>query len=327
MSDLIQRFRDGDRRALARLLSHVENQSSLGLRAVREVFGSTGQAHVVGVTGPPGAGKSTLVNALIRALRDQGRTVGVLAIDPSSPLTGGATLGDRIRMMENFADAGVYIRSLATRGQLGGLTLAVSGAVHLLDAFGFEMILIETVGVGQDEVDIADAADTTVLLQVPGLGDSVQTIKAGVLEIADILVVNKSDRPDARQLMRDLRTMLSLGEHGASVPPILATIASEGTGVPKLVEAIDEHRVALARSGADRGRSRRRLTREVELLARSHFALWLDQQMDDPELTETFELLEARQVDPAAVANEILGRVLPDGRQTRSSAASPSPRA
>lgn len=316
MSDLIQRFLAGDRRALARLLSHVENRTDLGARAVRESFGRTGRAHIVGITGPPGAGKSTLTNALISELRGRGRTVGVLAIDPSSAITGGATLGDRIRMMENHADEGVYIRSMATRGQMGGLALAATGAIHLLDAYGFDVVLVETVGVGQDEVDIAETADTTLLVQVPGLGDSIQTIKAGIMEIADILVVNKADRPDARQLVRDLRNMLLLGEQteGAWKIPIVETVATEGTGVPRLVDRVDEHRAWLASDDRRRSRIERRLAREVALLARERFDEWVAARFQSPDLAEARDALLARRTDPGTVAAQLLeGALHPAG--------------
>ncbi len=304
--DLIQRFLSGERRALARLLSHVEDRTELGRRAIREVFSRTGSAHVIGITGPPGAGKSTLVNALIRAYRESGKTVAVVAIDPSSTLSGGATLGDRIRMMENYADNGVFIRSMATRGQLGGLSLAVGGAVHLFDAFGFDMVLIETVGVGQDEVDVADAADTTIVLQVPGLGDSIQTIKAGVLEIADILVVNKADRPDARQLVRDLRNMLLLGEHGDRMPPIVQTVATESDGIQKLMSEIAEHRDHLIVSGAADERVRRRLEREVSLLAKEQFEIWLREWFQSPEHGSAVDALAHRQADPGSITDHLI---------------------
>jgi LAO/AO transport system kinase len=304
--DLIERFQNGERRALARLLSHVEDRTDLGRRAIHELFGRTGRAHVVGITGPPGAGKSTLVNALIRSYREAEKTVAVVAIDPSSTLSGGATLGDRIRMMENYADDGVFIRSMATRGQLGGLSLAVGGTVHLFDAFGFDMILIETVGVGQDEVDVADAADTTIVLQVPGLGDSIQTIKAGVLEIADILVVNKADRPDARQLVRDLRNMLLLGEHGERMPPIVQTTATEAEGIERLISEIDEHHEYLRSSGEADQRVRRRLEREVSLLAREQFDTWLRAWFQDDAHEQSIDALAQRRADPGTITDQLI---------------------
>jgi GTPase len=304
--ELVTRFLAGDRRALARLLSHVEDRTELGRRSLREIFQRTGNAHVVGITGPPGAGKSTLVNALIRRYRDDEQTVAVIAIDPTSALSGGATLGDRIRMMDNYADQGVFIRSMATRGQLGGLSLAVGGAVHLFDAFGFDIVLIETVGVGQAEVDVADAADTTIVVQVPGLGDSIQTIKAGVLEIADILVVNKADRPDARQLVRDLRNMLLLGDHGTRMPPIVPTIATEADGVARLVDEIAAHHQYLEESGTADDRVRQRLRREVAQFAREQFNLWLLDWLRDPANDEVVARLLRREDDPGTVADRLL---------------------
>jgi LAO/AO transport system kinase len=218
---LVEQFRAGNRRALARILTQVENDTAAGREALRALFEASGRAHVVGVTGPPGAGKSTLVNRLIATWRGRGRTVAVVAVDPSSSLTGGATLGDRVRMMETYADEGVFIRSMATRGALGGLARATRGLVWMLDAFGFDLVIIETVGVGQDEVEVARTAHTTLLLQVPGLGDDIQAIKAGVLEIADILVVNKADRPGAGELKRDLAMMLTLGGEDARFEHLL----------------------------------------------------------------------------------------------------------
>lgn len=314
MQDLIDRFLQGDRRALSRLITQVENRTQLGAEAVRRSFDRTGSAHIVGITGPPGAGKSTLVNALIREFRSQGKSVAVLAIDPSSILTGGATLGDRIRMNENYADPSVYIRSMATRGQMGGLALAVTGAAHLLDAYGFEIVLIETVGVGQDEVDIAEMADTTLVLQVPGLGDSIQTIKAGILEVADILVVNKSDRPDARQLVRDLRNMLLLSEATARSIPIVETTATEGEGLPRLAKTIEEHRDHLIAVDERKARASRRLLREVKLLAREEIDRSLNEELASPRFGRYRDELGRRSVDPGTVAHRLIETLRDENR-------------
>jgi LAO/AO transport system kinase len=305
VSDLIDRFLAGDRRALARLLSHAENRTELGQLARQVVFDRTGRAQVVGVTGPPGAGKSTLINALIPEFRSRGRTVAVLAVDPSSPLTGGATLGDRIRMLENADDAGVYIRSMATRGQMGGLASAVSSAVHLLDAFGFDLILIETVGTGQGEVDIAEIADSTLLLQVPGSGDSIQTIKAGILEIADVLVVNKADQPGSHQVVRDLRNML-LGDTADRHISIIETVATNGTGIANLADAINSHRVQLAETGRQSRRAESRLLHEVERLARERFDHWLSELLHGEDLAVERQALFDRRIDPGSVAEHII---------------------
>ena len=306
--ELVRRFRARERPALARLISFIENDRPAGLRAMAELYRDTGNAYVVGITGPPGAGKSTLTNALIRAYRDRGETVGVIAVDPSSALTGGATLGDRIRMLENFDDPGVYIRSMATRGEMGGLSVAVGGVVHLLDAYGFDIICIETVGVGQDEVDIADLADTTVLLQVPGLGDAIQAIKAGVLEIADILVVNKADQPGANDLVRDLRTMLRLGERRDWTPPIVETVASAGSHIDTLINMIDRHQAFLVESGTGASRLRLRTRSEVARLARRQLALAVSEELDTDEGSRCLEAVEQRQSDPLHTAVEVARR-------------------
>jgi LAO/AO transport system kinase len=221
----------------------LEQGTAAGQRALADLYAATGQAHVVGITGPPGAGKSTLVSALIGSIRETGRRVAVVAVDPSSPISGGAVLGDRIRMMERQADTGVFIRSMAARGRVGGLAAATADVVHVLDAAGFDVILIETVGAGQDGVDIASLAQTVVVLQVPGLGDGVQAIKAGMLEVGDILVVNKADLPGARDLGRLLRqAVMPLAQEVERQIPVMRTVASTGEGIDELRGAIDEHR-------------------------------------------------------------------------------------
>jgi len=306
---LLDRFRSGERRALARLLTQIENDTSAGREALRALFGATGRAHVVGVTGPPGAGKSTLVNRLIATWRERGRSVAVVAVDPSSSLTGGATLGDRVRMMETWADEAVFIRSMATRGALGGLARATRGIVWTLDAFGFDTIIIETVGVGQDEVEVARVAHTTLLLQVPGLGDDIQAIKAGVLEVADLLVVNKADRPGAGELKRDLAMMLTLGGHppeGAWRVPILATIAARGEGVVALVDKVEEHQRMLRASGAWARRERATLLDEVQGLVRSRVVAQVGRLFsEDARFEQMLDALVDRALDPVTAAEQV----------------------
>ncbi|HEX5504869.1 MAG TPA: methylmalonyl Co-A mutase-associated GTPase MeaB [Thermomicrobiales bacterium] len=307
--ELVARFRAGERRALARLLTQIENGTPAGREALRALYAGSGQAHVVGVTGPPGAGKSTLVNRLIGAWRARGRTVAVVAIDPSSSLTGGATLGDRVRMMETYADEGVFIRSMATRGNLGGLARATRGAVWLLDAFGFDIVIIETVGVGQDEVEVARTAQTTLLLQVPGLGDDIQAIKAGILEIADLLVINKADRPGAHELKRDLAMMLTLGGHtpaGAWRIPILETVAPKGEGVEALADAAERHLAYLKDSGEWARRERAVALDEVRTLVRARVVAQVDRLFhDDPAFDTLLDRLVARALDPVTAAEDV----------------------
>jgi LAO/AO transport system kinase len=265
---LSARVLDGDRRALARLLTHIENDDELGRTALDRLYPHSGKAHLVGITGPPGAGKSTLVNELIRSYRARGNRIAVVAVDPSSPFTGGATLGDRIRMTEWHADPDVFIRSMASRRHGGGLAAQTLAVVHVLDAAGFDPVIVETVGTGQDEVAIADLALTTVLVQAPGLGDSIQTLKAGALEIADILVITKADRPESGELARDLLRLKSLrqGERPAWDPPVLKTSATQREGIDEVVTTICRHSAWLAETGERDRRQRRIVATEIAAL-------------------------------------------------------------
>ena len=273
MSDLVARARGGEPRAVARLVSYVENAPVGGGERLREVMAALaphgGNAHIVGLTGAPGVGKSTTTSALVRELRSAGRTVAVLAVDPSSPFSGGALLGDRIRMTDHATDPGVFIRSMASRGHLGGLAWSAPQAIRVLDAAGFDVVLVETVGVGQSEVEIAGLADTTVVLLAPGMGDGIQAAKAGILEIGDLYVVNKADRDGATKVQRDLRGMLRLTDRteGAWTPPVLTAVAQSGKGLAEVVGALDEHRDWLRSSGTLELRRTRRARAEVEAIA------------------------------------------------------------
>lgn len=258
---LIDRFLDGDRRALARLLTRVENQDDEIMPTLGQVFSRTGNAWRIGVTGPPGAGKSTLVNGLVERYRDQDQPVGVVAFDPTSPFTGGAVLGDRVRMEKVSRDPEVFIRSMATRGHLGGLAVGVDEACDLMDAFGKSRVFIETVGVGQSELEVADSADTTLVVIVPQSGDAIQALKAGLMEIADIYILNKCDRDGADEAHRELQSILHLKyiEEGGWAPPIVRTVARSGEGLDEIVEAVKRHREHLESSGALKQRREKRV--------------------------------------------------------------------
>jgi LAO/AO transport system kinase len=323
-STLAQRLLDGDRRALARAISLVEDDRPEGWELVKQVYPHTGKAAVVGFTGPPGVGKSTLIGALTKLRREAGRSVGVLSIDPSSPFTQGALLGDRIRLSEHFLDPGVFIRSMANRGALGGLSEAALQAALLLDAAGRQDVFVETVGVGQAEIDIIDHADTIVLVLMPGSGDSIQALKAGVMEIPDVIVINKADHPLTDTMVREIRGVLSLAnldptpEEGAHGPegrvgswrvPIVKTEASNGTGVPELVERLDEHRTHILAEGHLDERRARNLRNEVLAIATARMRRRLEQELHgDAEFKSLIEQVIERRLDPASAAAALLER-------------------
>ncbi len=318
-STLAQRLLAGDRRALARGISLVEDNRAEGWQLVREVYPHTGRAAVVGFTGPPGVGKSTLIGALTRVRREAGRTVGVLSIDPSSPFTHGALLGDRIRLGEHFLDPGVFIRSMANRGALGGLSEAALQAVLLLDAAGREDVFVETVGVGQAEVDIIDHADTVVLVLMPGSGDSIQAMKAGVMEIPDVIVINKADHPLTDTMVREIRGVLSLAnldrDDAAAAAaarwrvPIVRTEAAHGRGVEELVERLEDHRAHILAAGQLAERRRRNLRGEVLALASARMRRRLEARLHgDAELERLLEEVVERRLDPASAAAALLER-------------------
>jgi LAO/AO transport system kinase len=308
-TDLVDRLLAGDKRALARSISLVENGDPEGAELVGAVFPRTGAARVMGFTGPPGVGKSTLIGSLTKELRSRGRKIGVLSIDPSSPFTRGALLGDRIRLSEHFLDADVFIRSMASRGALGGLAEASLQAALLMDAAGKDDVLIETVGVGQAEIDIVDHADTVVLALMPGSGDSIQALKAGIMEIPDVIVVNKADHPLTDTMVREVRTALSLGPQQGWKVPIVKTEASKGTGVPELLDQIDAHRAFIEEEGTLEERRARNLRNEVLALAASRMKRELEQlAASDPEVAALLERVVSREIDPANAARELLER-------------------
>ncbi len=309
MSSLAQRLLDGDRRALARAISLVEDDDPAGWELVREVYPRTGRASVVGITGAPGAGKSTLVAALIRRRRAAGRTVAVLSVDPSSPFTHGALLGDRIRLTEHFLDPGVFIRSMANRGALGGLSEAALQTALLMDAAGRDDVYVETVGVGQAEVDVIDHAETVVLVLMPGSGDSIQALKAGVMEIPDVIVVNKADHPLTDTMVREVRGVLSLAPQRGWRVPIVKTEAVRGEGVEELEERLEEHRAHLVEEGGLSERRRRNLRNEVVALATSRLRRRLEAALEgDPEFARLLDEVVARRTDPASAATALLER-------------------
>jgi LAO/AO transport system kinase len=314
---LAQRLLAGDRRALARAITLVEDDRPEGWELVKEVYPHTGKAAVFGFTGPPGVGKSTLIGALTKARRESGRTVGVLSIDPSSPFTKGALLGDRIRLSEHFLDPGVFIRSMANRGALGGLSESALQAALLLDAAGRQDVFVETVGVGQAEIDIIDHADTIVLVLMPGSGDSIQALKAGVMEIPDVIVINKADHPLTDTMVREIRGVLSLANldrtaeevRGRWRVPIVKTEANRGSGVQELVERLDEHRAHIVAEGQLATRRGRNLRNEVLAIASARMRRQLEDDLaEDPEFQRLLDAVVERRLDPASAAGALLRR-------------------
>jgi LAO/AO transport system kinase len=307
-ASLAERLIDGDKRALARAITLIESNDPAGWELVREVYPRTGRARIVGFTGPPGVGKSTIIGALVTKLRAADREIGVLSIDPSSPFTRGALLGDRIRLSEHFLDPGVFIRSMASRGALGGLSEHALQAALVMDAAGKDDVLLETVGVGQGEIDIVDHADTIVLALMPGSGDSIQALKAGVMEIPDLIVVNKADHPMTDTMVREIRGVLSLAEdRGGWKVPILRTEAGKGEGIEELVSKIDEHRAHIESEGTLERRRARNLRNEVLGIAAARMRRKLtDAVADDPQVAELLERVVKRELDPASAAGELL---------------------
>jgi GTPase len=304
---LVSRARDGDPRAVARLISLVEDASPLLREVAERLAPHTGHAEVIGITGAPGVGKSTSTSALVKALRSAGKRVAVLAVDPSSPFSGGALLGDRVRMQEHATDADVYIRSMASRGHLGGLAWAAPQAIRVLDAAGCDVVLVETVGVGQSEVDVAGLADTTVVLLAPGMGDGIQAAKAGILEIGDVYVVNKADRDGADSVVRELRAVLGLGfVAGAWRPPIVKTVAQTGEGIADAVAAIGAHRARLESSGELAVRRRRRARDEVEAIAVTALRQRFGDLHGHADLDSLAEAVSSGDLDPYTAADRLI---------------------
>jgi LAO/AO transport system kinase len=327
---LAQRLLDGDRRALARAITLVEDDRPEGWEIVRAIYPHTGRAEVIGFTGPPGVGKSTLIGSLTRARREQGRTVGVLSVDPSSPFTHGALLGDRIRLTEHFLDPGVFIRSMANRGALGGLSEAALQAALLLDAAGRQDVFVETVGVGQAEIDIIDHADTIVLVLMPGSGDSIQALKAGVMEIPDVIVINKCEHPLTDTMVREIRGVLSLANLERTPEqvretwrvPIVKTEASRGQGVDQLVAALSQHREHIVAHGQLEQRRGRNLRNEVLAIATARMRRRLEEELrEDDSFKALLEEVVQRRLDPASAASQLLASAAATAAATASAGA------
>jgi LAO/AO transport system kinase len=307
---LVAGVRSGDRRALARAITLVESSDPLAQELVHDLYPETGKAYAVGVTGPPGVGKSSLIAALLRHIRGLEQTAGVVSVDPSSPFSRGALLGDRIRLSDHFLDPGVFIRSMGTRGHLGGLAEATLQALLILDASGKDVVFVETVGTGQSEIDVIGVADTVVLVLMPGSGDSIQALKAGIMEIPDVIAINKMDHPAAKTMLTEVRSVLSLDRDPPWKVPIVLTEALRGENVPELWAKVEEHRAYLGHDGGLEERRRRNLAGEVYSVAAARAAAHLRQAVeDDPELQRLLDEVQARALDPLSAVSQIMSRV------------------
>ena len=318
---LAEGIRAGDTRALARAITLIENSDSLAYEVVADLYAETGSAYVVGITGPPGVGKSSLIAALIRLLREEGKTVGVISVDPSSPFSKGALLGDRIRLSDHFLDPGVFIRSMGTRGHLGGLAEATLQAMLVLDAAGKDFVFVETVGTGQSEVEVIGVADTVLLVLMPGSGDSIQALKAGIMEIPDVIAINKSDHPAAKTMLNEVRSILALDHDRDWKPPILLTEAVRGEGVPELWSKVEAHRAHLEEDDQLAERRRKNLAGEVFAVASARAKSHLEQAVEgDAELQRVLDEVQARELDPLSAVREIMEKVFHLGDENRTDA-------
>ena len=310
VDELAAGVRDGDRRALARAITLIENGDRLAYELIRELYPETGRSYAIGVTGPPGVGKSSLISALVRLVREEDRSVGVISVDPSSPFTKGALLGDRIRLTDHFLDPEVFIRSMGTRGHLGGLAETTLQAALVLDAAGKELLFLETVGAGQSEVEVITIADTVLLVLMPGSGDSIQALKAGIMEIPDVIAVNKRDHPAAKTMVNEVRSILALDTEREWKPPIVLTDAVRGEGVPELWEKLAEHRRFLEESGTLADRRAANLSGEVFAVASARAKTRLEEAVaEDEELRRLLGEVQRRELDPLSAVREIMERV------------------